>query len=156
MSLAALASLTLAGCVTAADRAAYREQSRSSWSAMASDVAKPQGSAAIVTEEARKAGVPANLAVAVMRVESGGRCAARNHRAVGLMQTVPATARGEGVHGSLTDCRTGARAGVLYLRRAIAIHGPGCAGVSAYNHGVHAPSRCTGYGRRVLRLAQGR
>ena len=66
-----------------------------------------------------------------------------------------ATARGEGVGGNLTDCHNGAVAGVLYLRRAIATHGTGCAGVSAYNHGIHARARCTGYGRRVFALIKG-
>jgi soluble lytic murein transglycosylase-like protein len=100
--------------------------------------------------------VPVNLALAVAKVESGGNCRARSsHNAIGIMQVLPATARGEGVSGSLVDCDTGAVAGVRYLRRAIETHGAGCAGMSAYNHGLHARARCTGYGRRVLALSGG-
>lgn len=75
------------------------------------------------------------------------------------MQIKPATARGEGFRGpigsrsALTGLwapSTNIRYGSAYLNRAFARHGRGCAGFSAYNRGVYAPSVCTTYGRRVL------
>jgi soluble lytic murein transglycosylase-like protein len=109
---------------------------------------------AMVDDMARLHGVDPAVARAVIHVESRWQCDVRSsHGAVGLMQVLPATARGVGVHGNLRDCRTGAEAGLRYLAEAKRRHGPGCAGISAYNHGIHRAPRCTGYGRRVLQLA---
>jgi len=109
---------------------------------------------ALVTNAARRHGVPANVAHAIARIESGYRCSARsNAGARGLMQVLPATARGVGVSGNLFDCATGVEAGMRYLARIIARHGSGCAALGLYERGAHARPICTRYGRKALRLA---
>jgi soluble lytic murein transglycosylase-like protein len=106
---------------------------------------------AIVAQTAAKHGVPVELALAVAKVESGFRCNARSRaNARGVMQVLPATARGVGVHGNLFDCRTGAEAGMRYLAAIIRRHGVNCASVSLYERGAHARPRCTAYGRKVM------
>jgi soluble lytic murein transglycosylase-like protein len=105
----------------------------------------------IVAETARRHGVPANLALAIASIESGFRCKARSRsNARGVMQVLPRTARGVGVHGNLFDCRTGAEAGMRYLSSIIRRHGVSCASVSLYNRGAHARPVCTAYGRKVM------
>lgn len=105
----------------------------------------------IVTEAALRHGVPPKLAHAVAKVESGYRCNARSRAgARGVMQVMPATARGVGVHGNLFECRTGAEAGMRYLAAIIRRHGVSCASISLYERGAHARPRCTAYGRKVL------
>lgn len=101
---------------------------------------------------ARQNGVPVALVRAVMTVESGGKCSARNRSgATGAMQVKGATARGVGVHGNLLDCRTGITAGVRYLKQALAAnHGNVCAAASSYNTGLGVRGRCSGYGRKVV------
>lgn len=106
---------------------------------------------AIVAQTAAKHGVPVGLALAVAKVESGFRCHARSRaNARGVMQVLPATARGVGVHGNLYDCRVGAEAGMRYLAAIIRRHGISCASVSLYERGAHARPRCTAYGRKVM------
>jgi soluble lytic murein transglycosylase-like protein len=106
---------------------------------------------AIVEDAARRHQVPVGLALAVAKVESGFRCNARSRaNARGVMQVLPATARGVGVHGNLFDCRTGAEAGMRYLAAIIRRHGISCASVSLYERGARARPRCTAYGRKVM------
>jgi soluble lytic murein transglycosylase-like protein len=107
---------------------------------------------AIVQEVAQAHGVPAQVAVAVAKVESGFRCNARGRAGEqGLMQVKPPTARSVGVRGNLYDCRTGATAGVLYLRQALSTYRNLCAALSAYNRGLGSAPTCSGYGRKVMR-----
>jgi soluble lytic murein transglycosylase-like protein len=109
----------------------------------------------LVTKYAVKHGVDPALAHAIVKVESNYNCNARNPRssATGLMQTLVPTARGVGVTGDLRDCGTSLEAGMRYLKQAIAKHGDGCAGASAYNLGHYGSSRCTGYGKKVMSIA---
>lgn len=117
-------------------------------------VAAPMELHALVTHAARRHGVPANVAHAIVRIESGYRCAARSHAgARGIMQVLPATARGVGVSGNLYDCATGVEAGMRYLSQIIARHGTGCAALGLYERGAAARPVCTGYGRKAVRLA---
>lgn len=103
---------------------------------------------------AARHGVPYSLARAVLEVESGGRCSARNGSSFGVMQVKPATARSVGVHGNLYHCQTGMEAGVRYLALALRRGGAGCAGVSLYQRGIYArPVVCTAYGQKVMRAA---
>jgi|HigsolmetaAR201D_1030396.scaffolds.fasta_scaffold02189_3 Soluble lytic murein transglycosylase and related regulatory proteins (some contain LysM/invasin domains) len=108
----------------------------------------------MVTAYAKAHGIDPALAHAVVKVESNYNCKARNKRssASGIMQTLTRTARGVGVTGNLLDCHHGLTAGMRYLKKAIDTHGPGCAGASAYNTGIHARSRCTAYGRKIMAL----
>ena len=86
---------------------------------------------ALVARTASRHGVPPRVAMAVAKVESGYRCHVRSHaNARGLMQVLPATARGVGVTGNLYDCQHSATAGVRYLARIISRHGVSCASLS--------------------------
>jgi soluble lytic murein transglycosylase-like protein len=108
----------------------------------------------LVTAVAEEHGVPPAMAHAIVQVESRYDCAAKNPRssATGLMQTLRGTARSVGVTGDLQDCRNGLEAGMRYLKRAVEVHGLGCAAASAYNTGISSRGRCTPYGRKVLTL----
>jgi soluble lytic murein transglycosylase-like protein len=111
--------------------------------------------AAMVTEAAERHGVPVGLAHAIIKIESGYNCHARSrYGAAGIGQVLPASARAEGVSGNLYNCSTGLEASMRYLKHAVAIYGDGCAAASAYNTGIFGAGRCTGYGRRAMRLAQ--
>lgn len=108
----------------------------------------------LVTKVAIKHNVPTRIAHAIVKVESGYRCNARSRSgAVGIMQTLPATARDEGITGRLTDCATGLEAGMRYLSRIVRSYGTGCAAMSLYERGIYAIPRCSGYGQKVVRLA---
>jgi len=109
----------------------------------------------LVTKYAQKHGIDPALAHAIVKVESNYNCNAKNPRssATGLMQTLVPTARGVGVTGNLRDCSTSLEAGMRYLKQAVAKHGAGCAGASAYNLGHYGSSRCTGYGKKVMGIA---
>lgn len=105
----------------------------------------------LITYKAQKHGVPVRLAHAVVSVESRYNCGARSYaNARGVMQVLPATARGVGVHGNLYDCVTGAEAGMRYLSMIIRRHGTSCGAISLYNRGHAARPVCTQYGRMVL------
>lgn len=104
-----------------------------------------------VKDAARRHNVPQKLALAVADVESRFQCHARSSAgARGVMQVMPRTARGVGVHGNLFDCKVGAEAGMRYLSAIIRKHGVSCASISLYNRGSHARPVCTAYGRKVL------
>ncbi|TXN08944.1 lytic transglycosylase domain-containing protein [Methylobacterium sp. WL103] len=107
----------------------------------------------IVTQEAARAGVPNRLAHAIIKVESGYNCRARNRSgASGAGQLMPATARAMGVR-NIMDCRQNIAGAMRYLRQAINRGGAGCAGDSLYETGVGARPHCSAYGRRVMRFA---
>lgn len=108
----------------------------------------------MVTDAAQRHGVPVAVAHAIVRVESNYNCSARSHmNARGIMQVLPATARGEGVGGNLYNCATGLEAGMRYLRKIVVAHGTSCAALSLYERGIYARPVCTGYGRKAVRLA---
>ena len=76
----------------------------------------------MVVHEARNTGIPASLALAVAHAESSFNAQARSHvGARGVMQIMPATARGEyGVHpDQLWDPRINIRLGLHFLGRLI-------------------------------------
>jgi soluble lytic murein transglycosylase-like protein len=105
----------------------------------------------LVTKVAEAHGVDPALAHAVVKVESGYNCSAKNPRstAAGPMQVLRGTARSVGVQGNLHDCRTGLEAGMRYLKQMVQLAGgSGCAAASAYNKGN--VGGCTAYGRKVM------
>lgn len=118
------------------------------------EAAPPSGGSVhdLVTAAALRHGIDPALAHAVATVESRYRCSAVGRAGeLGVMQVKPATARSVGVTGNLRDCATGIEAGMRYLKAALERHGTGCAGVSAYNMGIHRTSSvCNGYGRKVM------
>jgi len=110
---------------------------------------------AMVTAAAERHGVPVALAHAIIKIESGYNCRAHSRfGALGIGQVMPSSARAEGVSGNLYECSTGLEASMRYLKRAIATYGDNCAAASAYNTGIYGRGRCTGYGRRAIRLAE--
>ena len=105
----------------------------------------------LVTSMAEAHGVDPALAHAVVKVESGYNCSAKNPRstATGAMQVLKGTARSVGVQGNLRDCRTGLEAGMRYLKQMVQLAGgSGCAAASAFNRGN--VGGCTAYGRKVM------
>lgn len=113
------------------------------------------GLRALVTAYANKHGVPANIAHAVVQVESRYNCGATSSAgARGIMQVMPATARGVGVFGNLYNCATGLEAGMRYLRGIIAANGAHCASFGLYERGAAARPVCTRYGARVAALSR--
>ena len=109
-----------------------------------------------VAAAAAKHGVPVKLALAIAHAESRFNCRARNPQsgASGIMQVMPATARGLGIRGSLFDCTTGATAGVMYLRRTLASCGGNwtCA-AARYEAGEFSGRRTSQYAQRVMSTA---
>lgn len=97
--------------------------------------------ATIVQEEAKAAGVPVALALAMARVESNFNCGAVGRAGErGIMQIKPSTAKGIGYKGSaggLNDCRVGAKWGMRYLKQALTkAGGDYCRAAALYNQGL--------------------
>lgn len=117
-------------------------------------VAAPTSIHSMVTAAAQKHGIPVDFAHAVVKAESTYRCNAANGGSIGIMQVKPATARSVGVTGNLRNCATGLEAGMRYLKQAIKIAGgANCVAASLYNKGIYGSRTCTGYGRKIMRLA---
>src|SRR5262249_30006698 len=76
-----------------------------------------------VAVTAKRHGVPLSVARAVIRMESGGRCDARGRAGeLGPLQIKPATARGIGYRGPISDlqtCRAGLDIGMKHLALAL-------------------------------------
>lgn len=93
----------------------------------------------MVVEEALHAGLSPELALAVAKVESGFKAAAVSSvGARGVMQIMPATARGEFGVGSdlLENPRINARLGVYYLKSLVDYYGSEEFALSHYNGGT--------------------
>lgn len=112
----------------------------------------------LVSTAAMAAGVPINLAHAVVRVESNYRPrAVSSAKALGMGQIKCETARSVGFAGpcsALFDPASNLRYSMIYLRQALDRGGQGCAGLSLYERGIAARPVCTSYGRRVAALAE--
>lgn len=111
----------------------------------------------MVASEARKQGVPVNLALAIAKVESNFRCSAIGRAGErGVMQIKPATARGVGYRGSpsgLNNCATGIRYGMIYLRQAYRKAGGNVYRTALlYNAGIHSKLKSTPYVKKISRL----
>ncbi|MBC2860471.1 lytic transglycosylase domain-containing protein [Stappia sp. 28M-7] len=107
---------------------------------------------AMITAEARKHGVPVELAHAVVRVESNYNPRARGRAGeIGLMQIKPQTARGVGFRGSakaLYDPKTNITYGMKYLAGAHKrAGGDVCGTILRYNAG-HFAKRMNPVSRR--------
>ena len=106
-----------------------------------------------VTAAALEAGVPVNIAHAVVKLESGYNPRARSSAgALGIMQVLPRTARAMGEDGR--SLASNLRAGMKYLALALRSSTNLCAAISAYNHGIAGRPYCTSYGRKVLGMAK--
>lgn len=116
--------------------------------------------APIIAKHARANGVPLDLAMAVVQVESSFRADARGGAGeVGLMQLMPATARGIGYKGpmkALYNPDTNIRYGMKYLGKAYRLSGKStCGAILKYNAG-HGAKRMNPisakYCRRVRKI----
>jgi soluble lytic murein transglycosylase-like protein len=97
-----------------------------------------------VAVESRRTGLPVDLLLAVIQVESSGNAFALSEvGAMGLMQLMPATAEAiaeeSGVHWmgtqSLFDPATNLRLGACYLRKLVDRYGDVSTALAAYNWG---------------------
>jgi hypothetical protein len=108
----------------------------------------------LVSAAALTAGVPEDIAHAVIRIESGYNPYARGAAGEwGLGQIKCQTARSVGFRGGcalLADPATNLRFSFAYLRLALDRGGRGCAGVSLYQRGLFGRASCSSYGRRVM------
>ncbi len=113
----------------------------------------------LVLAAARRHGVPAALAYGVASVESGFNPRARSRSgAIGLMQILPATARGLGCRGSMTNPAANADCGARYLASILGDQGGDIRRTAAlYSEGRFA-TRVTRGGSRyaALVMAHGR
>ncbi len=132
---------------------------RAAPSAAASAASEPTEMASIrrrVTEVAARHGVPASLALAVVRLESNMRCQARGrHGELGPMQIKPATARGLGYTGpasALNSCGAGLEWGMRHLAVAYQRCGSAAGAAALHNRGLGASCGRTAYSHRVTRL----
>jgi len=116
--------------------------------------------APIIAKHARANGVPLKLAMAVVQVESSFRADARGRAGeVGLMQLMPATARGIGYKGPMSALYhpdTNIRYGMKYLGKAYKLGGGStCGAILKYNAG-HGAKRMNPtsakYCRRVRKI----
>lgn len=123
MRILTIAILTASGFLAAACTATTGDRHTNSSSRLHGYPAKPGFVA--VAAAAHRHGVDPRLALAVARAESGGRCDVRSRAgAKGVMQVMPATARRYGVSAKqLYSCQHGATAGVLELKRLLALTG---------------------------------
>lgn len=107
----------------------------------------------LVSRAARSAGVPLDIAHAIVRMESDYNPHAHSSAgAVGIMQVLPRTAAEMGENPYSLDGNL--RAGMKYLRRALDSSSDLCAAISGYEHGINGRPYCTAYGRRVLAMAR--
>jgi len=120
---------------------------------------------AAVRREARRAGIPVGLALAVARAESGMHCYRVSATgAMGLMQLMPATARELEV-GDAFDAQQNAAGGSRYLAQLLRRYGGEASrAVAAYNAGpgrvarrgaVRLPAETRSYVRKVMTLYRG-
>ncbi len=123
---------------------------KSSISAETFDTSAPKGQPSAdlrrrIAEHAKAAGLPAELAEAVIRHESRFNAKARGrHGEIGLMQIKPQTARGLGYRGTaagLYDVETNLKWGMAYLAGAYKLAGGDtCGTILRYNAG-HGATR---------------
>jgi soluble lytic murein transglycosylase-like protein len=113
---------------------------------------------AMIDHAALSAGVPADIARAVIGKESGFNPNLRGAAGEwGLGQIKCQTAREVGLTGSCAQLARPAanlRFAMAYLRRALDRGGTGCAGVSLYQRGIYGKRSCSPYGRDVMRRAR--
>jgi soluble lytic murein transglycosylase-like protein len=112
---------------------------------------------AIVTAAAWSAGISSDVAMAVVRRESGWRPRAIGDRGTsfGLFQIKCQTARGLGFSGNcreLLDASTNAHWGAKHLAEAKARGGSTCAQITRHNAGLLS-NYCSAYGRAIMRTA---
>jgi len=114
---------------------------------------------ALIARHAARQGIPVKLAHAVVRVESNYNARARGRAGeIGLMQLLPATARGIGYRGkmrNLYDPNTNLIWGMKYLGKAYRRAGGNvCGTIMRYNAGLYA-KRQTRQTARYCRRVKG-
>ena len=158
LGAALLAFLCLAGCAWAQSNAEYWQAERARQGgpeapqrAVVQEAVRTEGAIwRAVMASADAHGVPRKIALAIVKMKSGGRCNARNGHAVGLMQLMPQTARALGVRDRM-DCAQNLDGGIRMLASIGARYGWSCAALSLYERGEAARPKCTPYGLQVER-----
>jgi len=108
----------------------------------------------MVRREAVRQGVPASLALAVAKHESGFRCNAVGRAGErGVMQIKPSTARALGYRGKpsgLNNCHTGIYYGIKYLRMAyLKARGSVYKAALLYNGGLGSKRKKSSYAAQI-------
>lgn len=136
------ASLSTADDAAAQEPATRKGIKKARNGALGYEVHKRSRVADLIAKHAAEAGVPVQLADAIIRIESRYNPGARNGGAVGLMQIKPQTARGLGYAGGasgLMNPDTNLRYGMRYLAAAYKMSGGDtCATVMRYQSGHYA------------------
>ncbi len=105
---------------------------------------------ALVAAAAQRHGVPASIARATIRHESGGRCNARGrHGELGPLQIKPSTARGLGYRGPASALAT-CGAGLEWGMRHLALAYRKCGHIGPHNYGLGGGCQRTAYVRKVM------
>lgn len=112
----------------------------------------------MVKNEAIRQGVPVSLAMAVAHHESGFKCHLVGRAGErGVMQIKPSTARGIGYRGSasgLSNCATGIRYGMMYLKMAYRKAGGNTYKAALlYNGGLGSTKRKSSYAEQIHKKA---
>ena len=112
----------------------------------------------IVKAEAARQGVPVSLALSVARHESGFKCHLVGRAGErGVMQIKPATARGIGYKGAasgLSNCATGIRYGMMYLKMAYKkAGGDFYRAAILYNGGLGSKKKRSSYADKIHKKA---
>jgi soluble lytic murein transglycosylase-like protein len=155
---AALFAIALAGCVaTQTASVGGTNKAREPDSAEATEVQAaahfPEAARYedLIARYAAENGVPLPLAHAVVEKESGYNAKARGRGTVGLMQIMPATARGIGYRGTteqLYDPATNLEWGMKYLGGAYKLGGGDTCGAALRYQGGHRATRSSAMTRR--------
>ncbi len=141
--------------MTAGARAAAQPAQMARRSAAAMSGAAGSPVAQQVAAAAARHGVPARLAIAVARIESGLRCQARGRAGeLGPLQIKPATARGLGYSGpasALNSCGAGLEWGMRHLAAAYRRCGSAAGAAALHNRGLASSCTRTAYSNSVTR-----
>lgn len=108
----------------------------------------------MVSREAMRQGVPVSLALSVAKHESNFKChVVGRHGERGVMQIKPSTARGLGYKGpasGLSNCSTGIRYGMIYLKMAYKKAGGNVYRTALlYNAGLGSGRKKSAYAQKV-------
>lgn len=110
----------------------------------------------MVAAEAVRQGVPVSLAMSIAKHESNFKCHVIGKQGErGVMQIKPSTARGVGYKGpisALSNCQTGIRYGMIYLRMAYKkANGNSYRAAILYNGGLGTKRKKSAYAEKIHR-----
>lgn len=117
------------------------------------------GTKEIIMSEARKHNIPVWYALRIAHIETRLNCKAVGRAGErGPMQIKPSTARDlgyKGEDGGLSDCRTGAKYAMMYLRAALnKANGNLYYAAVLYNAGLYTKKKKSAYAEKAIRTRQ--